>query len=125
MADLASFRADFPEFAASPDPRVNFWLVIASKMLNVDRWGDLIDHGQELFVAHHLALDSENAAAAALGGAVGQNTGPLSSQSVDKVSEAFDTGASSIADAGHWNLTTYGTQFYALWRMMGVGGIQL
>jgi len=125
MADLASFRADFPEFAASPDARVNFWLVIASKMLNVDRWGDLIDHGQELFVAHHLALDAENAAAAALGGAVGQNAGPLSSQSVDKVSEAFDTGVSSIADAGHWNLTTYGTQFYALWRMMGVGGIQL
>lgn len=125
MASLATFRADFPEFAAVDDSRVTFWLTIAGTLLQSDRWGDLLDHGVELFVAHHLAIDAANQRAGAAGGGLGQNSGPVASKAVDKVSVSYDTGAATIAGAGHWNLTTYGTQFYALWRMMGTGGIQL
>lgn len=125
MTDLATFREHFPEFSATPDGRVSFWLGIAPKLLNAERWDELLDHGIELFVAHHLAIDNANQRAAQNGGGVGQNSGPVASKTVDKVSVSYDTGAATLEGAGHWNLTTYGTQFYALFRMMGAGGIQL
>jgi len=124
-ADLATFRADFPEFATTPDARVTFWLTLSAKMLNAERWADLLDHGMELFTAHHLAIDNANQRAAAGGGAVGQSSGPVASKAVDKVSVSYDTGAATLEGSGHWNLSSYGTQFYALLRMMGTGGYQL
>lgn len=126
-----TFRVDFPEFGTTPgsgaytDARINFWLSIGTLLLNSTRWGDLLDHGMELFIAHHLTMDATNQKAAATGGNIGQTSGPLASKAVDKVSASYTTGEVTLETAGHWNLTTYGLQFYALLRIVGAGGIQL
>ena len=123
--DAATLRSDFPEFAdvlAYTDAQINFWLGIGGKLLRPCAWDDLLDHGLELFTAHHLSLARINQKAAAKGGAPGSNSGPQASKSIDKVSVSFDTGAATIEGQGHWNLTTYGTQFIQLSRMVGMGG---
>lgn len=37
----------------------------------------------------------------------------------------MDVSGILITDAGHWNQTTWGVQFYQLMMMAGAGGIQL
>lgn len=125
----ASFRANFPEFADAaiyPDATVNYWLGIGARMLRADRWVDLLDHGLELFTAHHIALARQAVEAAAAGGVPGSNTGVVTSEAVDKVSASYDAGSTTLdSGAGHWNATVYGVQFLQLVRMAGSGGWQL
>lgn len=125
----ASFRANFPEFADAamyPDATVNYWLGIGARMLRPDRWVDLLDHGLELFTAHHIALARQAVEAAAAGGVPGSNTGVVTSEAVDKVSASYDAGSTTLdSGAGHWNATVYGVQFLQLVRMAGSGGWQL
>lgn len=124
----SSFYADFPEFAdveAYPESTVSFWLALAVKLLDPCRWGDLLDVGTELFVAHNLTLDARNRKAASAGGIPGASSGVMSSKTVDKVSVSYDTAIAGVEGAGHWNLTTYGTRYIQLARMVGAGGVQL
>lgn len=128
MVTPSSFRAGYPEFAntsAYPDSGITYWLTLAGLLLNVCRWDNLLDTGTELFVAHNLVLERQAAKAAAFGGVPGVTTGPLASKTVDKVTAAYDVEAGIEKDAGHWNLTTYGTRFINLARMIGSGGLQL
>ena len=123
----STFRTNFPEFANTttfPDAMVNFWLGLAAKMHDPDRWGDSLDYGVCLFVAHNVALQSKNAKAAA-SGSVGGSSGVLASKSVDKVSVSYDTGSATVAGGGAWNLTTYGVQWLQLAKLFGSGGMQL
>lgn len=124
----ASFRADYPEFTdttAYPDSGVTYWLMIAGLLLNVQRWQDMLDVGTELFVAHNLVLERQAQKSAANGAAPGVSTGPISSKTVGPVTQAYDTAAGINQDAGHWNLTTFGTRFYQLMQMFGAGPIQV
>lgn len=125
----ASFREHFPEFAdiaIYPDATVSYWLGIGARMLRPDRWVDLIDHGLELFAAHHIALARQAVQASSFGGTPGANTGVVTSEAVDKVSVSYDAGSTTLDEgAGHWNATTYGVQFLQLARMAGSGGWQL
>lgn len=124
----AQFRLDYPEFAnvgTYPDSGVNYWLNLAYLMLRPDRWSTVIDVGAELFAAHNLVLEAQAARAAATGNLPGVQTGAVSGKSVDRVSINYDAQAGLVTDAGHWNLTTYGTRFIALSRMAGAGGIQI
>lgn len=124
----ASFRSDFPEFTDTtrfPDQSVNLWLSVAAKWIDPDTWAELADFGTELFVAHHIIMQAQSAAAAASGGAIGAIVGPTSSKGVGPVSVSYDVGAVLIKDAAHWNQTNYGVQFYQLSQMFGAGGIQL
>lgn len=123
----ASFRQNYPEFsqAVYPDPAVNYYLVIAGKLLNERRWLDMIDVATELFVAHHLVLERQAQKAAATGAVPGQNSGALASKAVGPVNASYDTNAGIEEGAGHWNLTTYGTRFMNLVRMFGAGPIQV
>lgn len=124
----SSFRADFPEFTSTvvfPDATVAFWLGLAGKLLSVDRWGDLLDYGTELFVAHNLVLSARDQKAVSNGGIGGSGAGITSSKTVDKVSVSYDTANAAIDGAGNWNLTTYGTRYIQLARMVGAGGVQL
>lgn len=125
---VSSFRTDFPEFASTvtyPDASVAFWLAAAGKLLSVDRWAELLDLGTELFMAHNLALGARDQKAATAGGIGGSSAGLVASKAVDKVSVSYDTGAASIEGAGAWNLTTYGTRYIQLARLIGAGGVQL
>lgn len=126
--DANQFVTDFPEFsnpADYPVASINFYLALSTKLLAPNRWCDLLDFGTELFVAHNIALESQNAAAAALGGSPGIVTGPTSAKGVDKVSVSYDTTAAMEDKAGHWALTTYGLRYLNLARMVGMGGVQL
>lgn len=125
---VADFRANFPEFTSSSDfsnATIQFWLDLAYQMLNASRWLNQLDIGAQLFTAHNIALEAKALKESQNGGIPGQNTGPINSKSVDKVSVGYDTGAGIVPDAGHWNLTTYGTRFIWMLRMFGAGPIQV
>lgn len=127
---VASFRADFPEFAdatAYPDTGILFWLTLGYNLLDPIRWGDLLDPGVELFIAHNIVLEKYNQMAIAAGrppGLVG-GTGVAASKSVGGVSISYNTTFGFIEGAGSYNLTTYGIRFYTFARIIGIGGMQL
>jgi hypothetical protein len=123
-----TFRTNFPAFADTagyPDGAIAFWLGIAALQMNVPRWGQLLDFGTQLFIAHNLVLEKQAMDAVAAGGNPGTETGVVSSDSVDKASVAYDTSGAAALDAGHWNLTTYGMRYISLARKIGSGGMQL
>lgn len=127
MLTEAAFRQSFPVFADANvylPQRVAFWLALGAKLLPESRWDDLHDYGLSLFLAHHLTLDAR-AEEAACAGTTGQVTGIETSKSVDSVSVSMDVGSITLANAGHWNQTTYGIQLYQMAQMVGAGGIQL
>jgi len=123
----ASLRALYPEFAvgAYPDAVIMPWIPIAERFVAVDRWGTLSDLGVTLWICHQITLSRQAAKQAAFGAIPGQTKGIVTSKSVDGVSVSSDVSSATESDAGHWNLTVYGTQFYRLLRMMGAGGIYL
>lgn len=125
---VQSFREHYPEFtdqAMYPDATVAYWLSLAGMLLNATRWANVIDVGYELFTAHNIVLEAIAAKEAANGAPPGGQVGPANNKSVDKVSIGFDVASGVELDAGHWNLTTYGTRFIKLARMFGAGPIQV
>lgn len=125
---VAQFRADYPEFVSTtqyPNSSANYWLTVAYQMLNTSRWGKQLDLAAELFVAHNLVLEARALASAQSGGLPGEQVGPVNSKSVDKVSMGYDTGVGTQTDAGHWNMTIYGTRLIRLIRMFGAGPLQI
>jgi Protein of unknown function (DUF4054) len=124
----AAFRSVFPEFSCTstyPEPTVQLWIGLAGKMLNAERWDELIDQGTGLYVAHHLAIGVRDQQAAEVGGVPGAVTGPQTSKSVDKVSVSYDASSVTLADGGFWNMTSYGIRLLQLARYVGAGGVQL
>jgi len=126
--DIPAFRQAFPEFIdpeAYPDFAMNFWADVAARSLRPDRWDDLLTHGTQLFVAHHLVLGKRNEITADAGGVPGEVKGIVASKTVDKASASYDTKAVTSENAAFWNQTTYGQAFWRLVRMAGAGPIQL
>lgn len=122
------FRADFPEFANTaryPDPAVNFYLGQADAILNQDVHGDQFVYLAELFTAHYVELRGRALAGAAGGFVSSGGSGVASSKSVDKVSVSYDNSGTINPDAGFWNKTGYGQEFFWWWSMFGAGGRQL
>jgi len=127
-ATAATLRSHFPEFTSVtdyPDAQINFWLSIAVQMMNLARWGGMADAGSELYACHHISLEARDMLTVAAGGIPGQNTGPVNSKSVDRVSIGYDTGAAAEERGGHWNLTTYGTRYLRFAKMFGAGSLQV
>lgn len=129
LPDADQFRKDFPQFADTtkfPDPQINFRLTLADNLLSEKLTGvKLFPYFVELFVAHYLTLYAADSAASSVGGATGSTSGVVSSKSVDKVSVSFDYGSTLSPDAGFWNYTRYGAEFWQLIGMFGMGGRQL
>lgn len=128
MIDEQSFRETMPVFADPaqyPTFQFNFYLNLGKKLLNEDRWEDLLDYGLTLFIAHYLTLYKRGMDAASVGGDAGKIVGNETSKAVDSVSKSMDVSGVIITDAGHWNQTTWGVQFYQLMLMASAGGIQL
>lgn len=122
------FKVDFCEFddiALYRDEDINFWIKYAGLLLNANRWGNLLDLGTELFVAHNLVLERQAKLASANGAPPGLATGIISAKSVDNVSISYDTNSAQEKDAGQWNLTTYGQRYWRMMRMFGAGPVQV
>ncbi|WP_334613657.1 DUF4054 domain-containing protein [Escherichia coli] len=122
------FRTDFPEFsdtARYPDVAVNFYLGQADSLLSQDRMGDQFVYLAELFTAHYTELRGRALASAAAGGVNSAGSNIASSKSVDKVSVSYDNSGTINPDAGFWNKTGYGQEFFWWWSMFGAGGRQL
>lgn len=131
MAALVSntqFREDFTEFSRTdkfPEPLLTFWLAVAEKLVNADRWGDLTALGVELFAAHNITLEANAQLQATFGKVPGMAVGVLTSKSVDKVSAGYDASGSMVDGAGHWNLTIYGQRYIKLVQLHGAGPVQV
>ncbi len=115
------FRETFPEFIDEdqyPEAVVIAWGQVARALLIPHRWRSLYRMGIFLYIAHQLVLQKQ-----AVAGDPGR--GVVAGKSVGDVSVNYDAALASYADAGHWNLTTYGKRFWQLQRMMGAGPIQV
>lgn len=126
--DITTFRQSFPEFSDAtryPDSLVTFWLGVVTRMLNPDRWADLLDIGLSLALAHHLVLAVRDQNTAQAGKVPGTVLGMQTSKSVDTVSVSYDVGAVTNEGGGFWNMTSYGVRFLGMARLFGAGGVQL
>lgn len=128
LPTVSDFRRDFPQFSDAtkyPDTVIQFRLNLADLLIDGSAMAELFPYIVELFVAHYLFLYAADSRSASVGGAGGSNSGVLTSKSVDKVSMGYDTSATLNPDAGFWNNTRYGSEFWQYISMFGFGGIQL
>lgn len=126
--DITAFRSEFPEFTdvtVYPDAQLTFWATIAEQQVVLNVWNDLYTFGVKLYVAHEITLAALNAKAAAVGGTPGQSGGIASSKAVGAVNVTYDPNTTTEKDAGWWNLTLYGKQFFRLVKIFGAGCVQL
>lgn len=125
---ISDFRRDFPQFSDTtkyPDPVIQFRLSLADTLIDGSAMGNMFPYLAELFVAHYMVLHAADTAAGALGGAGGSTSGVVTSKSVDKVSVSYDNNSTLNADAGFWNFSRYGAEFWQMLQLFGYGGIQL
>lgn len=124
--NIENFRGAFPEFVDESkytDEMLTFWATAAESLLNSARWGDLLTHGLYLFVAHQITLAYKDYVDGTAGRAPGQSaSGIVTSKSVGGVSIGYDTGSVSLQDAGNFNSTRYGREFWQLSQLIGMGG---
>lgn len=126
--DIAAFRTSFPEFASTvvyPTVMVEVWSALAAQMLDPCTWKGTWQLGVSLYTAHELVLAAQNIKANQVGGSPGQQGGIASQKTVGSVTVQYDPQTSTNKDAGFWNLTTYGKQFYRLMRIFGTRPVQL
>ncbi|WP_404704970.1 DUF4054 domain-containing protein [Yersinia vastinensis] len=122
------FRTDFPQFeneARYPTAAIQFRLSLADNLLDENLLDNMFPYLVELFVAHYMTLQAKDMQSAAMGGGSGATSGVAASKSVDKVSVSYDNSATLNPDAGFWNFTRYGAEFYQIILMFGAGGRQL
>lgn len=121
---VAEFLVIFPEFndsAKYPQARIQLYLTLAAARVNVCAWGDAYDLGIALFTAHYLATMG----AAGGGTGAGLVTGEKSSKKVGDVQVTYATTSNRDNDAGWWNSTIYGRQWWDLFGLYGIGVVQL
>jgi hypothetical protein len=126
---VTEFRQSFPQFSAEffPDARVEFYFALAGKRLPAERWGDLLHEGVALFTAHFLTLERAASLKADGTGGFDAAAGPAVGVSktvggVSKTENRAGSAASGYLNAGQWNNTIYGQQFWELAQLVGVGG---
>jgi len=121
---VGEFLAIFPEFndpAKYPPARIQMYLTLAGTRVSECMWGDVYSTGLALFAAHYLAT---------LGSAVGATgagsvTGEVASKKVGDVQVTYATTSNRSNDAGWWNSTMYGRQWWDLFSSFGAGVVQL
>jgi hypothetical protein len=126
--DIGAFRTAFPEFASPvtyPDAMLSLWTGLVVRQVRSCIWKDSVTLGRSLYLAHVVTIEAQNQKAASQGGVPGTSGGIANSKTVGSVTVSYDSVTSSEKDAGWWNRTTYGQQFYRLVRIFGAGVIQL
>lgn len=128
LPTVQQFRSDYPEFANEtryPDAIINRGLRKADAILDQNIQGSQFVELAELCAAHYAELGGKTLAASAAGGVSTSGRGVLTSKSVDKVSASYDVSGIVDHDAGFWNSTGNGQEFFWWWSMYGAGGRQL
>ena len=123
------FRAAFPQYADTtkyPTPMIQARLNLADALLSESRFGvDIFPYVVGLYVAHYLYLYAADMRAVAAGAAGGANNGVQTSKSVDKVSVSYDASPTLDPNAGFWNNSRHGSEFWEYLMNFGAGAIQL
>ena len=123
------FRAAFPLYADEtkyPTPMIQARLNLADALLSESRFGEeIFPYIVGLYVAHYLYLYAVDMRAVAAGALGGVNRGIQTAKSVDKVSASYDASATLDPNAGFWNNSTHGSEFWEYLMMFGAGAIQL
>lgn len=129
LPTIQQFRNDFPQFndeGKFPDSQIQLRLNLADKFLSENVSGsDVFPYWLGLFVAHYLTLYAMDERYLKAGGVGGSSSGVAASESVDKVSVSYDNSMTLNPNAGFWNNTRYGAEFYQWVLMFGAGGRQL
>ncbi|HGJ5882154.1 DUF4054 domain-containing protein [Arsenophonus sp.] len=129
LPTIPQFRNDFPPFndeVKFPDAQIQLRLNLADKFLSENVSGsEVFPYWVGLFVAHYLTLYAMDTRSLQAGGVGGSSSGVTTSKSVDKVSVSYDNSVTLNPDAGFWNNTRYGAEFYQWVLMFGAGGRQL
>jgi hypothetical protein len=113
-----TFKARYTEFASTSDARVQVYIDDAELEMNEAQWGDLYDRGLSALTAHLLSIADKNAAS---GGAGTSLPGALVGRSVGSVSIQFATSASGGTSSDFYLSTAYGTDYWRLAQMVGLG----
>ena len=108
-----AFLTFFPNFKDVPADTLNAYLDLVVKQVPDGRFRAETDYGRYLLVAHQLTINGLSGKEAS---AVGGVSGAIASKTVGSVSVSYDTGGSNETDAGFYNATIYGKQYYALLR---------
>lgn len=127
---IATFRAAMPAFSEEiiPDEQLQVYIDMAHGAVKEARWHSMWREGMRLYIAHfatlYLGTPEEGSSASKIVNSA-KVQGSITSKSVDRVSVSYDTGqaTSDLTGWGAWKLTTYGTQFATLAKMVGKGGM--
>lgn len=127
---IATFRAVMPAFTEEiiPDEQLQVYIDMAQAVVKEARWHSLWREGMRLYIAHfatlYLGTPHEGSSAAQIVNAA-RVQGEVANKSVDRVSVSYATGHASgdLTGWAAWKLTTYGTQYATLARMVSKGGM--
>lgn len=132
MLTVQEFREAFPQFTEElfADGRVQFYLTLAGKSMSAERWDELLPEGMGLFTAHYLTLEREASRAKDGTGGILAAAGPVISTSkavggVSKSESRAGAAATANLNAGHWNDTIYGKQYWQVAQLVGAGGLHV
>lgn len=126
---IAMFREIMPAFTADvlPDAVLQHYIDMANGVVLEARWHSLWKEGMRLYIAHfatlYLGVPESGASREQIANA-GKVQGGITNKSVGSISVGYDNGQDATSDLtgwGAWKLTTYGTQFATLARMVGAG----
>lgn len=119
------FLQTFPEFSNSavyPQAMIQSWIVPGVTIISPVVFGDQYNLAVSLWLAHNITLEAREMKASASGsGLVGTVSGPIASKSIDKLSIAYSSAATS-EDGGAFNLTTYGLRLWQMVKGYAAGG---
>lgn len=110
-----SIKERFPEFAAVPDSRIQFFIDDAVLYLNEARASIYYDKLLALLTAHYLALALQNETGS------GGGKGLIASMSDGDSSISFATMTPGSQSEFYFNQTPYGVEFLT-WRVYMSGG---
>lgn len=127
---IADFRQIMPGFSENiiPDEQLQYFIDMAHTVVKEARWHGMWKEGMRLYIAHHISLylatPQDGASAVALTNA-SKVPGAVTNKAVGPVSVGYDA-SQATSDLTGWaayKLTTYGTQFATLAKMLGKGGM--
>jgi hypothetical protein len=99
---LQEFKALMPDIIGYTDAYMQLYIDMATKMVSVDKFGDLATNAIAFLAAHLITVD-DNALAV--------------TQSVGGMSISYSSGE----DSSHYALTIYGRQYMRMAMIAGVG----